>query len=192
MRHAKKKRCERNDDWLRGKFSGARFLRYCKGYWKKWCRKGCELFLYGMRSNEIWFLDQSLNFASVSHGKCLWHNWCLPHLLASSFGFESLEILPDFMQETLHEALSMRDGHLRTACSTLGKVSRMPPETAQNSKRHLAEHFKVASEPFSLSSCCVVADSKQHIPCSVLLPHVVVTQRRDMGILGRETYDFVM
>ena len=31
-RHAKKKRCERNDDWLRGKFSGARFLRYCKGY----------------------------------------------------------------------------------------------------------------------------------------------------------------
>jgi len=116
-------------------------------------------FLYGMRSNEIWFPDQSLNFASVSHGKCLWHSWCLPHLLASSFGFESLEILPDFMQETLHKALSMRDGHLRTACSTLGKVSRMPPETAQNSKRHLAEHFQVASEPLSLSSCCVVADS---------------------------------
>lgn len=63
------------------------------------------------------------------------------------------------MQETLHKALSMRDGHLRTACSTLGKVSRMPPETAQNSKRHLAEHFQVASEPLSLSSCCVVADS---------------------------------
>lgn len=96
------------------------------------------------------------------------------------------------MQETLQEALSMRDGHLRTACSTLGKVSRMPPETAQNSKRHLAEHFKVASEPLSLSSCCVAADSKQHIPCSVLLPHVVATQRRDMGSLGRETYDFVM